>query len=427
MGKDLKGKELGKGILQKKSGNYEARFTNRFGKRVSITGLDLKDVKRRFNEAIYEDEKEINIRNNIKLNEWYEKWMGVYKYDSIRENTKRYYSQIYKKHIAPTLGNSYIHNISQLQIRELLKKLKKQGYQFETVNKARVLLVDMFNKAMNDEFVRRNPAKGITIKRDEKKDIRVLSVEDQIDFFNCCKGTFYDNFFIVALQTGMRVGELAALRWKDIDWDKNEIIISRTLVYQKYEGDTQKTFHFEPPKTKTSYRTIPISKICEMALKKQFVQKRVVEVKAPPSKKPDEKFRDLLFTTTHNTPLNAQTAIDAIERIVNEINLTRDFIDEFEPFSCHCFRHTFATRCFESGIKPKTVQSYLGHASLQMTMDLYTTVLPEHMHSEINKLEESFDEFENIDFEHKLIEQKYNASNMLKKVVNFGDYLEYRG
>lgn len=427
MGKDLKGKELGKGILQKKSGNYEARFTNRFGKRVSITGLDLKDVKRRFNEAIYEDEKEINVRNNIKLNEWYEKWMGVYKYDSIRENTKRHYSQIYKKHIAPTLGNSYIHNISQLQIRELLKKLKKQGYQFETVNKARVLLVDMFNKAMNDEFIRRNPAKGITIKRDEKKDIRVLSVEDQIDFFNCCKGTFYDNFFTVALQTGMRVGELAALRWKDIDWDKNEIIISRTLVYQKYEGDTQKTFHFEPPKTKTSYRTIPISKICEMALKKQFVQKRVIEVKAPPSKKPDEKFRDLLFTTTHNTPLNAQIVIDAIERIVNEINLTRDFIDEFEPFSCHCFRHTFATRCFESGIKPKTVQSYLGHASLQMTMDLYTTVLPEHMHSEINKLEESFDGFENIDFEHKLIEQKYNTSNMLKKVVNFGDYLEYRG
>ena len=69
----------------------------------------------------------------------------------------------------------------------------------------------------------------------------------------------------------------------------------------------------------------------------------------------------------------------------------------------------------------------MGHASLQMTMDLYTAVLPEHMHSEMNKFEESFNEFENIDFEYKLIEQKYTASNMSKKVVNFGDYLEYGG
>lgn len=426
MGKDLKGKELGKGILQKKSGNYEARFTNRFGKRVSITGLDLKDVKKRFNEAIYEDEKEINIRNNIKLNEWYNKWMNVYKYDSIRENTKRHYSQVYKKHIAPVLGNLYIHSISQLQIRELIKKLKKQGYQFETLNKVRVLLIDMFNKAMNDEFLRKNPAKGIVLKRDEEKDIFVLSVENQMDFFNCCKGTFYDNFFIVALQTGMRVGELAALRWKDIDWTKNTITVSRTLVYQKYEGDSKKTFHFEAPKTKTSHRAIPINKNCAIALKKQFIQKKIVETKAPPSKKPDEKFRDLLFTTRYNTPLNSQVVCDAIKRIVDEVNLTRDFIDELEVFSCHCFRHTFATRCFESGIKPKTVQAYLGHATLQMTMDLYTSVMPEYLDSEMNKLEESFDEFDSVDFEHKLIEQKYDTVNVLKNVVNFGDYLEYK-
>ena len=67
MGKDLKGKELGKGIVQKKTGRYEARFTNRFGKRVTILGDNLREVKKKLNEAIYEDEKEINIRENIKL------------------------------------------------------------------------------------------------------------------------------------------------------------------------------------------------------------------------------------------------------------------------------------------------------------------------------------------------------------------------
>ena len=88
-----------------------------------------------------------------------------------------------------------------------------------------------------------------------------------------------------------------------------------------------------------------------------------------------------------NTPLNAQIVFDAIKRIVDEMNTTRDTMEEIEMFSFHCFRHTFATRCFEVGIKPKTVQTYLGHATLKMTMDLYTTVLPEHMENEMYKLD----------------------------------------
>ena len=421
MGKDLNGKELGKGIIQKQNGRYEARFNNRFGKRISISGTNLKDVKKRYNEAIDEDEKELNIRDNIKLDDWYKKWMNVYKYDSIRENTKRYYNQIYTKHISPSLGNFNIRDITQLQIRELLKKMKKQGLGYETRNKVKILLVDIFNKAMIDQFVNRNPAKGINVKRDEEKEVQVLSLEDQIDFFDCCKGTFYDNFFNVALQTGMRIGELAALRWKDIDWDNNVIHITRTLVYQKYEDDEKKTFHFEDPKTYTSTRDIPINKQCSLSLKKQFMQKRVVESKAPLVKKPEKQFQDLLFTTKFNTPLNSQIILDAIKKIVDEVNLTRDTTEEMELFSCHCFRHTFATRCFESGIKPKTVQSYLGHATLQMTMDLYTSVLKEHMSSEMDKLDKAFEQLDW--YGENITERKYaNLSTKApNNIINFGD------
>ena len=177
MGKSLDGKELGHGILQKKNGRYEARYTDRFGKRVSISGRNLKDVKKRFNEAIYENDKEINVRENIKLDNWFIKWMDVYKYQTIRENTKLYYKQVYNKHISPYLGNCYIKDITQLQIRELIKKLDKQGYKFETKNKVRLLLTDMFNKAMIDDFIRKNPARGIIIKRNGEKDIRVLSID----------------------------------------------------------------------------------------------------------------------------------------------------------------------------------------------------------------------------------------------------------
>lgn len=421
MGKSLDGKELGNGIMQKKDGRYEARYVDRFGKRVSISGRDLKDVRKKFNEAIYENEREINIRDNIKLNEWYEKWMNVYKFDVIRENTKSYYNGVFKKHISPSLGNMYLRDITQYQIKELIRKLGEQGYKYETKNKVRILLLDIFNKAIINDYVRKNPAKGITIKRDENKDIRVLSLEEQVSFFNCCKGTFYDNFFITALATGMRVGEIAALRISDIDFENKLISVNRTLVYQKYETDNCKTFHFELPKTKTSMRQIPITKQCEIALKRQYIQKNVISSKSP--KKTEKQFEDLLFTTKFNTPLNSQIVCDAIEKIISEINLTRDVTEEMETFSCHCFRHTFATRCFEAGIQPKTVQSYLGHATLQMTMDLYTSVLSEHKMSEMDKLESVLES--NFEMDDILSQKKFkeSVSQYSQNIIKFGDFV----
>ena len=89
MGKDLKGNELGHGIIQKKNGRYEARYVDRFGKRISISGTDLKDVKKRYNEALYENEKELNIRSNIKLDDWYKQWMRIYKYDISYEKIRK--------------------------------------------------------------------------------------------------------------------------------------------------------------------------------------------------------------------------------------------------------------------------------------------------------------------------------------------------
>ena len=75
-----------------------------------------------------------------------------------------------------------------------------------------------------------------------------------------------------------------------------------------------------------------------------------------------------------------------INNIIKEINTMRDSLDQFEKFSFHTFRHTFATRCIESGINPKVVQEYLGHATLQMTMDLYVHITDDAKHSEIKKL-----------------------------------------
>lgn len=386
MGKDINGRELGPGFGQRKNGQYYARFENRFGTRQTLYSMDLQELRDKYNTAVYENKKKMNVVDDgTTLDDFFDIWINEYKYKIICENTKQEYKTVYKKHISPTLGKRALLEITSLMVRALLNNLDKRGYGYETKNRVKIMLLDIFDKALMDSYVIKNPVKGIKLVRDEKKEIRVLTKEEQIDFFECAAGTFYFNLFVAAVETGLRPGELYALTLEDVDLRNKEIRVNKTLVYQKFEGDEGKTYHLGPPKTKASNRKVPITARCEEALIKQMKQRKVILNRH--SVKPIQGFENLLFLSSLGTPLNATTYCDAIAKVVEMINLMKDPLEQMEKFSGHCFRHTFATRCFEAGIQPKTVQAYLGHATLQMTMDLYTHVTEDFKQSEIEKLE----------------------------------------
>lgn len=413
MGKDLKGKELGKGFSQRSNGSYCARFIDRFGKRRSLYHKDLRVLRKQYNDSIYENNHELSIIDeNITLTEWFSTWLFSYKLNYIRENTKTYYSRLFTKHIQQYMGELKLNKITKLNCTQLLNIAKKNGLQWESQNKIKILLSDMFDKAVDDCYMKKNPMKGIRLPSNKPKDERrVLTREEQALFFECSAGTFYDNLFVVAINTGLRPGEIYALTKEDIDFDKKEIHVNKTLVYQKYLDDDKKTFHLEDPKTFTSTRNVPINNACERALKKQFIQKQIIESKNIKQ----VEFSDRLFTTKFNTPLNAQILCDAISRVVREINLMKDPLEQIEDFSGHCFRHTFATRCIESNIQPKILQKYLGHATLQMTMDLYVHVTDEYKKEEMTKLEETL---EGISVGDETIDEEFRKSiEKSKKIV----------
>lgn len=184
----------------------------------------------------------------------------------------------------------------------------------------------------------------------------------------------------MAVNTGLRPGELFALQLEDIDLENGFIDVNKTLVYQKYLTDEKKEFHVEPPKTKQSYRKVPINSICREYLKRQFELKKIVSKKRPKQQ------NEYLFVTKFNTPLNSVLYSGAIKAVIKQINLIRPFEEQFKVFSGHTFRHTFATRCFENGVDAKVVQKYLGHASLKMTMDLYTHVTDDKSAMDIEKI-----------------------------------------
>jgi integrase len=380
MGKDLKGKELGVGLSQRKDGVYQGRYKDRFNKIKYIYGTKLSEVKKELAVAIAENIQFTSIRDDIKLDDWFNRWIEVYKKKSVRPNTLREYTHIYNKNISPFLGNRNINSFVKSDIQTLIDKIADDNYKYERQNKIKVILNDMFSRAIEDDLMIKNPAKGVKLRADKELKAFTLTAKQQIEFLEASKGTFYDNLYNVAVNTGLRPGELFALTPNDIHLDEGYIDVNKTLVYQKYLEDTGKTFHVEPPKTKQSYRQVPINSECIKYLEKQFELKDIVKCKRPKEQ------NNYLFVTSYNTPLNSQIYSDSIKAIVKQINLARSFDNEFPVFSGHTLRHTFATRCFEAGVQAKVVQSYLGHATLKMTMDLYTHVTEERAAVDIERI-----------------------------------------
>ena len=380
MGKDLKGKELGVGLNQRKDGVYQARYTDRWGKRKTIYGKNLRELRKQLAEAISDNENFTSIKDEITLDRWFVRWMDVYKSKSVRPNTKREYTHIYNKNISPYIGGRNINSLVKSDIQQLIDRAHDDGYMYERQNKIKIILSDMLQRASEDHLLINNPVSGVKLRADKEINAKALTVDEQNTFFDYCNNTFYDNLFNVAANTGLRPGELFALQLSDVDLENGYIDVNKTLVYQKYLDDDCKTFHIEPPKTKQSYRKVPINSICKAYLKKQFELKKVISGKRPKQQ------NDYLFVTKFNTPLNSVIYSDAIKAVIRQINLVRPLDNQFDVFSGHAFRHTFATRCFEAGVDAKVVQSYLGHASLKMTMDLYTHVTEEKSSLDIEKI-----------------------------------------
>lgn len=380
MGKDLRGKELGEGLTQRKDGIYQARYTDRWGKRKAIYGSNLRELRVKLAEAIAGNANFNSIKDEVTLDQWFDRWMEVYKEKSVRPNTKREYTHIYKKNISPYLGSRRINSLVKSDIQRLIDQASDNNYAYERQSKIKIILRDMLQRAVEDNLMVNNPVSGIQLRADKEITAKALTQDEQNVFFEYCSNTFYDNLFNVAVNTGLRPGELFALTSDDIDLENGFISVTKTLVYQKYLTDDRKEFHIEPPKTKQSFRKVPINSVCRTYLERQFQLKKVVSEKRPKQQ------NEYLFVTKFNTPLNSVIYSDAIKAVIRQINLIRPFDDQFEIFSGHTFRHTFATRCFENGVDAKVIQSYLGHASLKMTMDLYTHVTDDKSSIDIEKI-----------------------------------------
>lgn len=374
MGKSLNGKELGNGISQRKDGLYQARFINHFGKRQTIYAKTLNEVRHKLRTEQYNDEKAINVVDkNMTLDEWFDIWLSTCK-KNCRSSTKGSYITHYKR-IQEELGWRKLTSLNLIVMQEAFNKLKTDNAR----KNSKKILVDMLNKAVDTDLLVKNVAKQINtvIAKEEKKERRVLTIRETELFLEQAKGTFYENLFILALETGLRVGELSALQWEDIDFKKKVIHVKHTLCYFSKNG--KYVFEMHDTKTNNGKRTIPLTAKAINSLKCQKLQKQEIILKGKTAK---EEFQNLVFVTKNNQPTQ-QFLINQCMQLVIQ-NMNKAGID-FSPFTLHTLRHTFATRAIEYGMNPKILQKLLGHGTLQMTMGLYCHVTEDTLFLETEK------------------------------------------
>lgn len=367
MGKDLKGKEIGAGIVQQPNGTYFARFVDKFGKRRTKRSKKLQEVKQWLADATYIDQhSDLDQATDMLVDAWFDYWIGIKK-QTVRPNTVRNYSERYERNIKGVIGNKLLTDVKPIHCQKIFSDMADEGYKTTTIYQTRIALYNMFEFARENDVLIANPCKK-SLKSDmgkpsDKKE--ALTIDAQKKFLEAVVGYSYENQYRFVLQTGLRTGELIGLKWSDIDFENRTMKIERTMEYRYKVGE----WRVGSPKSKSGYRTIPLTDEAICILENQRSKNK--SLKLVPME-----WKDIVFLCRKGTPVKNSTYDTGLFKYCDRVGIPR--------FSMHVLRHTFATRCIEGGMKPKTLQKILGHSNIGITMNLYVHITEDEKHREID-------------------------------------------
>ncbi len=396
MGKDLKGKELGRGITQRPDGRYMGRAQVE-GRQIVLYDWKLKILRQKLAVAVDEMKRsnllpELNGKN-ISLNEWFEEWYAKYKAPTLKNGGSPSYKRRFVNYFGVRIGSKPLTDIRQIHVQTAIADMLEAGRSSKSVREATGILQGCVDAAIANGLMSINPVIGVIVPKCEKVERRVLSVEEQEIFLDYLARTksWYEELYKFMLLTGMRIGEVGGLQWEDIDFAEKFIYVKRTLSYDYADG--RKTMKMTSPKTENSVRKIPFFGETREILERQFNKvKRKREELGARWRQPKE-FGNLVFLTSMGSPIGRYSIESDMRYITSQINdmfrtealYTGMVPKRFERIHPHALRHTFATRCFEKGMTPRAVQEIMGHANYNTTVS-YTHVLDDIKSKEAERL-----------------------------------------
>lgn len=372
IGKDLKGKELGVGLSQLKNKKYRARFVATNGQRRELCFEKLAEAKKWLAQAKYEDQhSQLKASSRMTVNTWFEFWIEEIKGNTVRRNTKRNYSERYMHNIKDELGDMIISEVKPMHCQRVLN-LMDEEYKGSTMEQCRITMYNIFADALENKIILTNPVtKSVKCPKKVESKIRFLTKEEHIKFLEVAKNSSNYYQYALILQTGLRAGELTGLKWSDIDFEKRTLSVNRSMEFRYSE----QKFLTGEPKSKSGYRTIPLTQEAYDILKAKEHERSLEKVR-------DIRFKDIVFINRKGTPTKNSAYDSTLYKLAKKAGI--------EKLSMHSLRHTFATRAIEAGMRPKTLQKLLGHSNIGITMNLYVHVSEDEKEKEMQKLEKAF-------------------------------------
>jgi len=307
----------------------------------------------------------------ISLGLFLEQWLQDYVTTNTAPRTYERYAEIVRLHLIPNLGNIVLTKLQSDHIQSYYAKALangringKGGLSAQTVKHHHRVLSEALRHALKWGLIARNVADAVDPPRPEKKEMATLYLDDINRLLEEAKrmeesSTIpYYTIVYMALHTGMRRGELLALRWCDVDMDLMTISVNRSLQVLK-DG----TKIIREPKTQKARRLIAMTPSLALHLKDYQTTQAALKLFANTQVKQD----DLIFANLDGRPINPNTVTPTFNKISKRAGC---------KLRLHDLRHTHATLMLKSGIHPKIVSERLGHSTVAFTLDTYSHVVP---------------------------------------------------
>jgi integrase len=262
-------------------------------------------------------------------------------------------------HLRPALGGIKLKKLSAAHVQGFYRDRLDHGLSPSTVHKMHAILHKALSQALKWHMVPRNVTEAVSPPRPAPKEMRPLTSEEARRLLQEARGNRLEALYVLAVTTGMRQGELLALRWQDVDIENGVVSVRRTLTRN------DRGIEMGEPKTKKSRRSIRLTPRAVEALE-SHLERQLRDMGILGDRYED---RGLLFTTGTGGPINPSNLRQkSFARLLKEAGLPH--------MRFHDLRHTCATLLFAQGTHPKYVQELLGHATIAITLDTYSHVIP---------------------------------------------------
>jgi integrase len=350
-------------ISRRKDGRWEGRYyvpTEDGPKRKVIYGKTRAEVSEKLTKALSDRANGIVYDNeNITIGEYLDVWLKGSVYGSVRQSTYDRDTNLVNNHIKPVLGSLKLKKLNSAHVQNFYRNRLDTGLSASTVRKIHDILRRGLAQAVDWHLTQRNVADVVKPPRPVPKEIVALSTDETRRLLDVAAEDRLEALYVLAVHTGMRQGEMLALRWQDVDIENAVLSVRRTLT--RRGGKVA----FGEPKTKKSRRSIRLTLQAVDALRAHLErQLRDMEILG-------DHYQDqgLIFTTDTGAPINPSNLRQrSFTPLLKRAGLPH--------MRFHDLRHTCATLLLSRGVHPKFVQELLGHATIAITLDTYSHVIP---------------------------------------------------